>query len=136
MTSRKGKTTTTRERSGPAATSNAEGSNARKTAAAAAKDGAGKKAGSAKRGAQVKRVQKTADGHHVLIDGRRWRATDPNIPEERRQQLVNELMRARRDVGSALRAGDAEAEGEARRRVHECKVALGERGAKWWEGKK
>jgi len=83
-----------------------------------------------------KSVEKTADGHHVLIDGRRWRATDPSIPEERRQQLVNELMRARRDVGSALRAGDAEAEREARARVHECKVALGERGAKWWEEKK
>ena len=83
-----------------------------------------------------KPVEKTADGHHVLIDGRRWRATDPNIPEERRQQLVNELMGARRDVGRALRAGDAEAEREARARVHECKVALGERGAKWWEEKK
>jgi hypothetical protein len=80
-----------------------------------------------------KRVEKTADGHHVLIDGRRWRATDPGIPEERRQQLVNELMRARRDVGRALRAGDAEAEREARARVHECKVGLGERGEKWWE---
>lgn len=86
--------------------------------------------------ARHKQVEKTADGHHVLIDGRRWRATDPSIPEERRQQLVNELMRARRDVGSAKRAGDAEAEREARARVHECKVALGERGAKWWEGKK
>ena len=81
-------------------------------------------------------VEKTADGHHVLIDGRRWRATDPSIPEERRQQLVNELMQARRDVGRAKRAGDAEAEREARARVHECKVALGERGAKWWEEKK
>ncbi|MCA1564668.1 MAG: hypothetical protein LC803_03215 [Acidobacteria bacterium] len=71
-----------------------------------------------------------------MIDGRRWRATDPNIPEERRQQLVNELMRARRDVGRALRAGDRDAEGEARGRVHECKVALGERGEKWWEESK
>ena len=80
-------------------------------------------------------VEKTADGHHVLIDGRRWRATDPSIPEERRQELVNELMQARRDVGRAKRACDAEAEREARARVHECKVALGERGAKWWEEK-
>lgn len=85
---------------------------------------------------KTRRVEKTADGHHVLIDGRRWRATDPSIPEERRQQLVNELMRARREVGRALRAGDAEAEREARARVHECKVALGERGAKWWDEKK
>jgi hypothetical protein len=80
-----------------------------------------------------KAVEKTADGHHVLIDGRRWRATDPSIPEERRQQLVDELMQARRDVGRAKRACDEEAVREARARVHECKVALGERGAKWWE---
>ena len=85
------------------------------------------------RAARKKTVEKTADGHHVLIDGRRWRATDPRIPEEMRQQLVDELMRARRDVGRAKRAGDAEAEREARARVHECKVALGERGVKWWE---
>ena len=125
----------------------------KKTAAAARKESeaAGKSArqdGAQQDGAQQKgargieaspaagsktRIEKTPDGHHVLTDGRRWRATDPSIPEERRQQLVNELMRARRDVGRALRAGDAEAVRESRRRVHACKVALGERGAKWWE---
>ncbi|MCA1614355.1 MAG: hypothetical protein LC800_09515 [Acidobacteria bacterium] len=72
-------------------------------------------------------------GRYVLIDGRRWRATDPSIPEEERVRLVSELMRARRDVGRALREGDAEAEGEARGRVNRAKVALGERGDKWWE---
>ncbi|HZH32711.1 MAG TPA: hypothetical protein VEY11_18235 [Pyrinomonadaceae bacterium] len=86
--------------------------------------------------ARKKQIEKTPDGRYVLIDGRRWRATDPNIPEERRQQLVDELMRARRDVGRAKRACDAEAEREARARVHQCKVALGERGAKWWEERK
>ena len=85
-----------------------------------------------------RRAVKTADGRHVLIDGRRWRATNPNLPEEERQRLVNELMKARRDVGAALRAGDEEAEKEARARVHRAKVALGERGPEWWaegEGK-
>ena len=77
--------------------------------------------------------EKTPDGHYVIIDGRRWRATDPSIPEERRQELVNELMKARRDVGAAKRSGDAAAEAEARARVHAAKVALGERGPKWWE---
>ena len=77
--------------------------------------------------------EKTPDGRYVIIDGRRWRATDPSLPEERRQELVNELMKARRDVGAAKRAGDAEAEAEARARVHAAKVALGERGPKWWE---
>lgn len=82
-----------------------------------------------------KKVETTADGHYVRIEGRRWRATNPDLSEEQRQRLVKELMAARRDVGVALRAGDAEAEVRARRRVHEAKVALGERGPKWWEEK-
>lgn len=77
--------------------------------------------------------EKTPDGRYVIIDGRRWRATDPSIPEERRQELVDELMKARRDIAAAKRAGDAPAEAEARARVHAAKVALGERGPKWWE---
>jgi len=35
-------------------------------------------------------------------------------------------------VGRARRAGDDEALREARARVHEAKVALGERGPVWW----
>ena len=77
--------------------------------------------------------ERTPDGHHVIIDGRRWRASDPSIPEERRQELVDELMSARRAVGAAKRAGDEAAERAARDRVHAAKVALGERGPKWWE---
>ena len=80
-----------------------------------------------------KTIERTADGHHVIIDGRRWRATNPNLPEEERARLVSELMRARGDVGRALRAKDKTAEREARDRVHAAKVALGERGPKWWE---
>ena len=41
-------------------------------------------------------------------------------------------MNARRAVGLAKRARDAEAESEARQRVHAAKVALGERGPAWW----
>lgn len=41
-------------------------------------------------------------------------------------------MAARRDVGVAMRAGDAVAEKTARARVHAAKVALGERGPVWW----
>lgn len=75
----------------------------------------------------------TADGRHLIVDGRRWRATDPTLPAERRQALVDELMSARRAVGASRRSGDAEAERAARARVHAAKVALGERGPKWWE---
>ena len=78
-------------------------------------------------------VERTPDGHWVVIDGRRWRATDPGIPEERRKELVRELMSARSAVGHAKRRGDAAAERAARDRVHAAKVALGERGPKWWE---
>ena len=78
-------------------------------------------------------AEKTPDGHHVIIDGRRWRATDPSLPEERRKELVSELMAARRAVGVALREGNAASEKEARARVHAAKVALGARGDPWWE---
>ncbi len=78
-------------------------------------------------------MERTADGRHVVIDGRRWRATDPTLPEARRQELVDELMAARRAVAAARRASDQVAERAARDRVHAAKVALGERGAKWWE---
>jgi hypothetical protein len=77
--------------------------------------------------------RKTEDGHHVVIEGRRWRATNPSLPEDERKRLVSELMDARREVGKALRAGDKDAEARARGRVHAAKVALGERGPKWWE---
>jgi hypothetical protein len=86
--------------------------------------------------ATPKKVEKTQDGHHVIIDGRKWRATNPNLPEEERQKLVNELMSARRAVGAALKAGDKDAEKAARARVSSAKTGLGERGPKWWEESK
>lgn len=76
--------------------------------------------------------EKTPDGRYVIIDGRRWRASDPGLSEERRQALVDELMAARREVGRAKRAGDEPAEQAARVRVHAAKVSLGERGTPWW----
>lgn len=69
--------------------------------------------------------ERTEDGHFIVVDGRRWRATDPSIPETFRQELVDELMAARRAVKAA--------ESDARRRVHDAKTALGERGTPWWE---
>ncbi len=77
-------------------------------------------------------VEHTADGHHVVIKGRTWRATDPAIPEPEAAILRRWLMAARRDVGTATRAGDAEGESHARSRVHAAKIALGERGPEWW----
>lgn len=69
------------------------------------------------------------DTAFISIGGRRWRASDPTIPHQFRQELVNELMAARRAVR------DAKAPRElliSRRRVNDAKVALGERGHGWW----
>ncbi|PWD49785.1 DUF3253 domain-containing protein [Serinibacter arcticus] len=73
----------------------------------------------------------TPDGHHVVIDGRRWRATDPGIPDTLAAELRSALMTGRRGVGAAKRAEEDTA--PHRRIVDDAKVALGERGAPWWE---
>src|ERR1700712_4521111 len=83
--------------------------------------------------ATERRVERTPDGRYVVIDGRRWRASDPLLPEDVAALLRSELMSARRAVGAALRTGDAGADEAARERVQAAKVALGERGTPWWE---
>jgi hypothetical protein len=77
--------------------------------------------------------ERTPDGRYIVVDGRRWRASDPGLSEARRHELVEELMAARRAVAAAKRAKDLAAERAARDRVHRAKVALGERGKPWWE---
>src|SRR5687768_16366281 len=77
------------------------------------------------------RPETTEDGHFVVISGRRWRATDPAVPEDVAAAWRRALMAARRDVGRLLRAGEDPA--PARARVQTAKVALGERGTPWWE---
>jgi hypothetical protein len=73
----------------------------------------------------------TDDGHYFLIDGRRWRATDPMIPEARRAELTRTLMAWRREV---RRTKGTDGEATARAGVQAAKVALGERGSPpWWE---
>lgn len=72
----------------------------------------------------------TPDGRYIVVDGVLWRRSDPRLSEERRQQLVNELMAARRAVGLAA---DDDARRAARTRVHAAKMALGERGPVWWD---
>ncbi len=65
----------------------------------------------------------------ILVDGRRWRTSDPYIPENFRQELVNELMAARRAVRDAKNQVEMR---RSRRRVNDAKLALGERGHAWW----
>jgi hypothetical protein len=68
-------------------------------------------------------------GAYFIVNGRRWRRSDPAIPESLRQEIVNELMAARRAVGAAGHVKDEKA---ARARVNDAKLALGERGRAWW----
>ncbi|EIW83203.1 hypothetical protein CONPUDRAFT_164189 [Coniophora puteana RWD-64-598 SS2] len=73
----------------------------------------------------------TEDGHFAIIKGRKWRATDPLIPEKRAAELRKALMAARRAVKHAASKEETTA---ARTRVQAAKVALGERGTPpWWE---
>lgn len=77
------------------------------------------------------RAEHTADGRYVIVDGRRWRATDPAIPEQRRDELTRILMAWRREV---RRTRGTDQERAARAGVQAAKVALGERGSPpWWE---
>ncbi|MCK2184109.1 hypothetical protein [Halomonas getboli] len=75
----------------------------------------------------------TPDGRYIVVRGRLWRCTNPDLPESDREKWVQQLMRARRGVAQAKRADDPQAEREARDRVDEAKRALGERGPVWWQ---
>jgi len=52
----------------------------------------------------------TPDGRYIVVRGRLWRRSNPNLPEAQRQALVDALMQARRRVGSARLAANPEAE--------------------------
>jgi hypothetical protein len=73
------------------------------------------------------------DEHHLVIHGRRWRKSDPAIPDALRSELVHALMDARRAVRAATLAASSSAEKAARARVQDAKVALGERGHPYWQ---
>ena len=78
-------------------------------------------------------VQRTDDGRWLVVDGRRWRAADPKLPDDVRARLLHHLGVARSAVGTAVRAADADAERSARARVQLAKTGLGERGTAWWD---
>src|SRR3712207_3289771 len=74
----------------------------------------------------------TPDGRYFVVKGRLWRCSNPNLDEAERSCLVQDLMKARRAVKQALQQQDSGALKQARQNVHAAKVALGERGAVWW----
>ena len=78
-------------------------------------------------------VTRTDDGRYVVVDGRRWRTADPDLPDDVRARLLRHLGVARSGVRTAGRAGDEPAVAAARARVQLAKTGLGERGPAWWE---
>jgi hypothetical protein len=73
------------------------------------------------------------DERWLVVHGRRWRRTDPSLPEDVVAALRSHLGSARSTVGAASRRGDEEAVAAARRRVDLAKHGLGERGPRWWD---
>ncbi|HEV7610009.1 MAG TPA: hypothetical protein VGO61_21930 [Steroidobacteraceae bacterium] len=74
----------------------------------------------------------TPDGRYFVVRGRLWRRANPQLPVEKRDVLVSELMAARRAVQTALKSGKPEELALARKAVDATKIALGERGPVWW----
>ena len=81
---------------------------------------------------QPLRYPTTPDGRYFVVRGRLWRCSNPALSAEARDDLVHDLMSARRAVRTALAAGDTDALAGARRSVDKAKVGLGERGPVWW----
>ena len=74
----------------------------------------------------------TPDGRYFVVRGRLWRRANPDLPAEKRELLVRELMNARRAVKAALRSKTPAELAQARKAVDDVKVSLGERGPVWW----
>ena len=76
-------------------------------------------------------VTRTDDGRWLVVDGRRWRAADPALPDDVRARLLHHLGVARSAVRTST--GDDAAVTTARARVRLAKTGLGERGPAWWD---
>ena len=72
----------------------------------------------------------TPDGRYIIVRGRLWRKSNPDLTEDERTRFVSDLMTARRAVKEA--AGDQQRLREARKAVDTAKTCLGERGPVWW----
>ena len=72
----------------------------------------------------------TEDEKWLVVDGRRWRRTDPAVPPDELARLKSHLGRGRSGVRNA---GDDTEKKAARHRVQLAKRGLGERGTPWWE---
>lgn len=73
------------------------------------------------------------DEKWLVVKGRRWRRTDPSLPEDVVAALTSHLGRGRSGVRVGKQARDDAAVAAARRRVGLAKHGLGERGPRWWD---
>jgi hypothetical protein len=73
------------------------------------------------------------DERWLVVNGRRWRRTDPALPADAVEALTSHLGRGRSAVRAAKQAADDDALARARRRVDLAKHGLGERGPRWWD---
>ncbi|GEB24211.1 hypothetical protein BAU01nite_29440 [Brevibacterium aurantiacum] len=69
----------------------------------------------------------------MVIKGRKWRRTDPELPEDMVAELKSHLGTARNAVRTAKKTGTDEDVSAARNRVNIAKHGLGERGDYWWQ---
>jgi hypothetical protein len=76
----------------------------------------------------TREVERTDDGRYVVVDGRRWRTADPDLPDDVRERFLHHLGVARARVRTSRAAGDDAAVAAARARVQPAKTGLGERG--------
>jgi hypothetical protein len=73
------------------------------------------------------------DERWLVVNGRRWRRTDPELSDEIAARLRSHLGRARAAVRTTRSADDEEGTAAARHRVGLAKAGLGERGPRWWD---
>jgi len=68
-------------------------------------------------------------GKHIIVKGKKYKKS-PLKDTPYKRKLVKGLMKARRDVKTALDKKNARSERNARNRVQKFKVLLGERSGK------
>jgi hypothetical protein len=84
---------------------------------------------------EKRRPQTTSDNRYIIVNGRKWRATDPLIPADALAELKHYLAKGRSGVRGkkGVSVEDDESVKLARRRTGLAKLGLGERGKpEWW----